>query len=210
MFQRFHTLIECSWKRATLRVRPHRPSRSARRNTRLVGEVLESRLALSGTPLPADVAVTDGSLAAYLAESPEYGPCLPPVAEVGEYAPAPILTEGAIAAADALADDLVAGFAAPAPASDEAEGESISPVLLSFEARRVDGGFVVLEGKVFDDDLGMVNVSFGNLFAGATAMSDSSGNFATYVEDPGYGGLITASAMDGEGNLSNVKSFYLV
>lgn len=171
------------------------PSQPARR---LRFEALESRLALSGAPVATDIALSD-----YLSQAPEMGPLLPP-AEVAE-ADAHQLDEASIQAADALAADLAAA-ASSGPEAMEGEGESVSPTLLTFDIMHVDGGFVRLFGTLSDDDPGMVNVMFGDLFEGTNALSDSLGNFETYVPHPGYGGTVTARGMDGDGNWSNTMT----
>ena len=181
---------------------------AGKRSRRLAVENLESRLALSGVPLPS----TDGSLARYLDEAPVMGPALPAVVEAIVSSEAPVLDAAAIEAADALA----ALLSNPAPTSasedfGEGEGESDAPTMLSFDVSLVDGGWVRLAGQISDNDPAGAIVYFGGLFENEIATCDPGGYFVWYVSDPGYSGFVSAYAVDLDYNMSpNTLEAFLI
>src|SRR5688500_14181276 len=166
--------------RWTLFARCFQPSYSAgKRSRRLAVENLESRLALSGVPLPS----ADGSLAQYLDEAPAMGPTLPAVVEAIVSSEAPVLDAAAIEAADALAA-LLSSPGATSASEDLGEGEDESteaPTMLSFDVSLVDGGWVRLAGQISDNDPAGAIVYFGGLFENEIATCDPGGYFVWYV-----------------------------
>lgn len=183
--------------------RPNRPLRSAPPGRRLRLEVLESRFALSGATLGADI-----SLADYLSQPPEMGPLLPPFDETAG-STVSVREAAALEAADALAADLAATPSAPLIDELQGEGESESPTLLAFEIIRIEGVYVRLFGTVLDDQPGQLIVSFGDLFSGHSTLVDSTGYFNLFVPDDEAAGAVTAWVTDSDENVSNTLLRFL-
>jgi hypothetical protein len=183
--------------------------KARRRSRSLRFESLESRLALTGLPLP-DL----GSLDAYLALPPVMGPVMEQVAPVA--IPAASLTDSVdVAAIDTVLEQVVA--VPPGVGSLEGEGEEMPPplpppvfppllpTLLTFSAEHADGGWVRLSGSISATISPTTMIQFGGLFSGHMTTCDSSGHFTYFVLDPGIAGMVTAQVAGS----STVLSSYL-
>ena len=174
------------------------PTKSFRRSRPLRFEPLESRLALTGLPLP------ELGLEAYLARPPVMGPVMEQVAAFE--VPSANLDSADDATIDTLVQQLALAPVPPAVGPLEGEGEFIIPppvtpplvlppllpTLLTFSASHADGGWVRLTGSISAAILPNTIIQFGGLFSGHMTTCDSSGNFTYFALDPGIAGMVTA------------------
>ncbi len=178
-----------------------RETRKCPRALRL--EALESRFALSS------IATIDGAS------------CLPE-AEADTTQQSAVIATAPISASIAETDEFVGPLEAdsyyaslesttPTTPTTIAEGEWVGtpPVLDSLNGS-VNGMYWILSGHVTDDQPSSTMVSFGGELAGNSTMVMSDGTFHFYYPmPPGSGGIVTAVAVDTQGNMSNMRSFYM-
>lgn len=177
--------LRASEFRAAVRTR-----RSGGRATRLMGEQLESRLALTTVAASVDSDVGE-SLGAYLAQAVEMGPVAPPAA-------APVAASESVDASTALEPAMVDASLAAIRYETAPEGDAMfnrSPLVIHFNFQRTSLG-LRLFGSVVDDDPATCYVQVDGMISVSDVPVNADGTFSVIVPDPGGFGYVTAVAYD--------------
>jgi hypothetical protein len=168
-----------------------------RQSRRLTRENLERRCVLSVAPLEVESDVP--ALESYIAAEPEIGPVEPAVEDATDAGSVP----------PEAADPYFSDGVGDGSGGEEGEEENTAPQLVTFDVQLdlEDENYLILSGTVADDgSLESCMVRFGGLIAGS-ALVASDGSFELRIERPGYSGVITATASDGE-LFSEIENFY--